>query len=140
MLNCFNFYWKARLLNYLLMQIKQEFPVTLNEHIYGPVSFCSNFLTIAFSLVPRADNKGLVFYLCAVISYWMHRKFPCISLAHFHFLAHYISRYVQCFEHYPWLQSYHVHGVKKENFILLQLMKCSPCIPPWNRIVKCVNK
>lgn len=69
MLNCFNFYWKARLLNYLLMQIKQEFPVTLNEHIYGPVSFCSNFLTIAFSLVPRADNKGLVFYLCAVISY-----------------------------------------------------------------------
>lgn len=79
---------KSRTLEVLakvLMQTKQEFPVTLNEPSLGLVNFCWEFLTIAFSVVPRADNKGLVFYLCAVTSHWMHEKFSChiISLGTF---------------------------------------------------------
>lgn len=79
---------KSRTLEVLakvLMKMKQEFPVTLNEPCLGPVNFCWESLTITFSVLPRADNKGLVFYLRAVTSHWMHEKFPChiISLGTF---------------------------------------------------------
>lgn len=111
----------------MLMQMKQEFPVTLNEPCLGPVNFCWEFLTIAFSVVPRGDNKGLVLYLCAVISHWMHGKFPChiISLGTFAVLN--IT---------PDCRPTMFMMLKKENFIFFQLMRCCPCISPWNRIIK----